>query len=367
MKINIIDPALSEQTGHHFDWCLKIAEYLKNSGDHDVWIYTRKNITESAKTVLEKYGKIMPVFIENPYATKDKTDPLTGALSLYFDNTMLLASTLQSIDQNAAWLWPTLFEYQLNALAVAKIRCPVSACLHVAPEYKADFGLAMWRDAALRAHKLKVNIQFGVTFKELVPLFTPILNNKISVLPLLVDTNPAAAQKPVLKRIGFFGDQSTRKGIHLLPELIQRLCKLGFEVIVHDSKGKIDGTPSSKLKILGFVDDISEEISKCDLVVLPYDPVVYKHMASAIGWEAVARGVPVVAPANTAPGNFINSTKAGVTFESYNVDSILAAVARAESEYQAIASGAFEASKNWSAHHGTDKFVDAMMLPFTSV
>lgn len=49
MKINIIDPALNSQNGHHFDWCQKIAEYLKISAGHDIWIYTHKNITESAK------------------------------------------------------------------------------------------------------------------------------------------------------------------------------------------------------------------------------------------------------------------------------------------------------------------------------
>lgn len=362
MKINIIDPALNDQTGHHFDWCRKIAKYLYATHGENVRIFVSKNIKAETQLELQKFGEVIPLFTENPYMPAKAVDPLCGDLTLYFDRSMMLASSLEKIDQNAIWIWPTLFEYQLNALSLAKIRCQISACIHTAPDYRSDMAAAMWRDAAMRANRAKINIHYGVTFNELALIFTPLLRREILTLPLLVDAAPAQAPKLKLKRIGFFGDQSNRKGLQLLPELINRLNYLGYEITIQDSKGKISGKQSQQLTILGYVEDMAEEISKCDLIVLPYDPNIYKHMASAIAWESVARGVPVVAPADTVPGDFVLKENAGVTFQSFTADSIIDAITSLNSKFESVSTGAFNASQNWANQHGSDKFANEMML-----
>lgn len=366
MKINIIDPGLHGQTGHHFDWCYRIAKYLHTKGYKNTEIYVNIKTSEETKSILEKFGRVFPIFTENPYFPGSAVDPLCGDLSLYLDRSITLAKTLKSIDQDCIWLWPTLFEYQLSALAFANVKCKVSACIHTAPEYRSELAAAMWRDAAIRARKARINIHFGVTFSELCSVFQPLLRQNISALPLLVDPHPARAPKTELLRIGFFGDQSIRKGLQLIPELIKRIFELGYEVTIQDSNGKIRGDKSSKLKVLGYVDDIAEEIEKCDLVMLPYDPDAYQHMGSAIAWEAMARGVPVIAPQDTVPGDFVLQHNAGTTFKSFTVDSMIEALADANLKFNDIAKGAFNASKNWAQHHGADKFTSAMLLPVSN-
>lgn len=366
MKINIIDPGLHSQTGHHFDWCYRIAKYLHSLGYKNIEIYVNRKTSVDAKSVLEKYGQVIPIFSENPYLPGRSVDPLCGDLTLYFDRSVILARTLQSIDQNAFWIWPTLFDYQLNALALAKIKCGVSTCIHTLSEHRSPLANLTWRDAAIRAHKAKINIHFGVTFNELSAVFQPLLNQNVSTMPLLVDAHPAQAPKSKLQRIGFFGNQSTYKGLPLIPELTKQIMDLGYEITIQDSKGKISGNESSRLKILSYVEDIAEEIEKCDLVMLPYNPYVYKHKASAIAWEALARGVPVIAPQDTVPGDFIAQHNAGITFKSFTVDSIIEALVDANLKFSDIANGAFNASKNWAQHHGTDKFTNAMLLSMTN-
>jgi glycosyltransferase involved in cell wall biosynthesis len=361
MNINIIDPGLKNQTGHHFDWCLKIAKYFYITYGKNIKIFVSKNTNAETQQVLQQFGEVIPLFAENPYQYAKTVDPLCGDLTLYFDRSMMLASALKTIDQNAIWIWPTLFEYQLNALSLAKIKCQISACIHTAPEYRSGLAASMWRDAAMRASSAKINIHYGVTFSELAPLFKFLLRQEIVTLPLLVDAVPAQTPKLKLKRIGFFGDQSNRKGLHLLPELIKRLNYFGYEITVQDSKGKINGEQSQQLTILGYVEDIAQEMSKCDLIVLPYDPDTYKHMASAIAWEAIARGLPVVAPAGTVPGHFVLKHNAGVTFQSFTADSIMDAIARLNLNFETVATGAFNASQHWAAQHGSDKFVNAML------
>jgi glycosyltransferase involved in cell wall biosynthesis len=361
MKINIIDPGLHSLLGHHFDWCKKIAGYL-STHNYNIKIYVHKNITANAKDALERYGEVIPLFNENPYQIANKLDPLYGYQTLYLDNSLKLAPSLKSINQDAIWIWPTLFDYQLNALALAKVKCHVSACIHTAPELKSSLGPFLWRDAAHRAKNAGIKIQFGVTFKELIPLFTPLIKQEVLTLPLLVNEKVVhLPPKSKLKRIGFFGDQRTSKGNHLLPELIKSLIELGYDITVHDSNGNINGKQTPRLTILGYVEDLTQEIVKCDLVIIPYDREVYKYMASAIAWEAIACGVPVIAPSKTVPGQFVTDENAGVTFDSFSVESIIDAVKRANLDFKTIATGAFHASENWSSRHGTNKFVEAML------
>ena len=246
-------------------------------------------------------------------------------------------------------------------MALAKVACNVKACIHASPLRHHVYGNVMWRDAAIRANRENIDISYGVTSKELSPLFNSLLDRKVSTLPILVDANPASAPKSALKHIGIFGNQNSRKGDFMIPDLVQSLLKLGYKVTVQDSKGRITADQVQNLIILDYVEDLSKEIYKCDLVLLPYNPSAYKGQSSGIAWEAMACGVPVIAPAETIPGDFVKNHEAGVTFAEFTVDGIVDSVLLAKSDFKTIALGAFNASNNWAANHGTIKFVEAML------
>lgn len=362
MHVNFIDPGLSARGGHHFDWCEKVARYLGERHACQLRIYTGRRITPDARRVLEKYGEVFPVFGMSPYARTKNEDPVSGKLTRFLDSALSLAAELRDIERADIWLWPTLFDYQLSALAMARVAAPVAACIHMPPDYSsASLGPAIWGHGAIAAQRAKLDIRFGTTTRELAGIFAPLIARTVDVMPLMVDAVAASSPKPVLKRIGFFGDQAPRKGSRLLPELVRKLYARGYDLVVHDSSSRIRGADAPRLRFLSYVENLSDEIARCDLVIVPYDPAFYRTMASGIAWEAVARGVPVLAPAATSPGRFVLDSKAGATFEKFDVESICKAVEQAGEHYSAIARGAFEASRDWSAHHGTRRFVDAML------
>ncbi len=86
-----------------------------------------------------------------------------------------------------------------------------------------------------------------------------------------------------MRRIGFFGQQRGEKGVGILPPLVELLLDAGYEVVLHDSKGRLDIGVRPNLTTLGYLDDIVQEIARCDLVVTPYDPVQYHFRLSGIG------------------------------------------------------------------------------------
>jgi glycosyltransferase involved in cell wall biosynthesis len=103
-----------------------------------------------------------------------------------------------------------------------------------------------------------------------------------------------------MARIGFFGDQRVEKGSLLIPKIATLSIDAGLEVVVHDSANKIDKDAcGSGVLHLGLIKNLASEISKCDLVVLPYDPTRYQYRGSAVLLESAASGTPVLAPLGT--------------------------------------------------------------------
>jgi hypothetical protein len=181
-------------------------------------------------------------------------------------------------------------------------------------------------------------------------------------MPIFYDSIPATGPKNSLRRVGFFGHQSQHKGLFLLPNIVNHLIALGYEVIVQDSGGMVSGNQSRVLKILpAYIDDLANEMKNCDLIICPYDPKHYQLSGSGIAWEAISHGVPVIGPAETGIARFINETGAGVTFDAFNATSILSAVEVANSRYGEISLAAFNTSQIWSATHGSLKFIEKML------
>ncbi|MFH1603918.1 MAG: glycosyltransferase, partial [Pseudomonadota bacterium] len=151
------------------------------------------------------------------------------------------------------------------------------------------------------------------------------------------------------------------KGAGLLPQIVPSLLSAGFQVVVQDSGNLMQGESGGNLTLLGYVEDIVSEIEKCDLVVVPYDPATYRSQGSSIVWEAIACGVPVVVPLNSAPGKFAISCGGGIGFAKFDAAELCNTVFAAAENYRPISEGAFHASKNWAASNGAGRYADALL------
>ncbi|MFC1780524.1 glycosyltransferase family 4 protein [Patescibacteria group bacterium] len=131
-------------------------------------------------------------------------------------------------------------------------------------------------------------------------------------------------ERKYLKSIGFFGHVSYRKGTDVFIKQIDKFPCLKFYLIAGKSKAKEDEVlidkirkiKASNLMYKGYIDNPLEEMSKCDLLVLPFrtGASVLGTAQSAI--EAMAIGIPVIGTKNSALESLVENGKNGFLVDS---------------------------------------------------
>jgi glycosyltransferase involved in cell wall biosynthesis len=361
MRISLLDPALVSKAGHHLEWNLKIVDELTSLG-HQVEVFADASVH---RTVVESFSgraSVSPLFKVFPYINPSAIDPIAGELAAFLDGAAALAADLRLIGECDLWLWPSLFAPQLYACSIAAPAARISGCIHIDPGYRTANGRMWWRYAFLVAQSTNLRANIGVTGPLLQREYAPLTaTGRIECFPVAFDGAPTGIRKTGLARIGFFGHQRQKKGATLIPELVPRLLRDGFQVVVHDSGNKVRVENAPGLTILGYVPCLAEEIAKCDLVVSPLDPTAYRSMGSGIVWDAIASGVPVIVPSGTAPSLLVEETGAGKLTSAISVDAICDAIIDVQQNYEQISIAALEASRRWHTTQGVKLHVAAML------
>jgi hypothetical protein len=361
MRISLLDPALESVGGHHLEWNLRIVDELTSLG-HRVDVFAGSGVERRVVEAFSGRASVSALFKTDPYAHPNAIDPIAGELAIFMDGAAALAADLRKIGECDLWLWPTLFAPQLYACSLAAPAPRISGCIHIDPVFKAPNGRMWWRYAFLvaRANNLRTNI--GVTGPRLQEEYGPLTAaGRIECFPVAYDGAPTGIRKTGLARIGFFGDQQPQKGSTLIPALVPRLLRDGFQIVVHSSGVKIPVESAPGLTVLGYVPSLAEEIAKCDLVIAPCDPRAYRLMGSGIVWDAIASGVPVIATSGTASSLLVEETGAGRLAGAVSVDAICSAIEDVRQNYEQISIAAFEASRRWRTTQGVKLHVAAML------
>ena len=361
MRVNILDPGLLFAGGHHLEYDLGVARELAARG-HEATVYSHVRIDRQAREAVAAVTRIEPIFRTSPYADARKIDPLSGELRIFLDGALMLAEDLGLADAADRWVWPSMFAPQLHACALLKTRAKISGCMHMEPTFMASHGRMWWRYAFAKARTADLRLNVGVTVAELATEYSALKGGEaLPAWPVAHDGAPIGRAKTELRRIGFFGHQRTEKGSGVLASVIARLLREGFEVVLQDSgdRARIGEIPGAIR--LGYVPSLVDEIVKCDLVVLPYDPAAYKLKGSGVAWEAIASGIPVTGPAATPIGALVEGTGAGTVFGASTPDAVCQSILQARSDYPRIADAAFKASRSWLASQGMKRFVTAML------
>lgn len=358
MRINLFDPRHESLGGHNVEWNLLIAKDLIRRG-HEVQLFCSANASNEARHAFSKFGSVTPMFLADPYA---QPQGKTHELSLFIDVANRMAHRLSQLEPADLWLWPTLFPPQLLSCVLANPGITVSGCIHSEPSSPMPNGKIWWQYAFEKAIQTGLSLNLSTTTPGLQKIYSGIAPRMaIKCAPIAQDGLPASSPKTRMKTIGFFGMQRSEKGMYLLHALITKLLGAGYEVILQDSNGRINIENTPNLTTLGYIDNFAQEITRCDLVVIPYNPAPYRYRLSAVAAEAIASGVPVIVPAGTSMGNMVQETGAGKSFSAYNAEIIFQSISAAETDYANVAYAAFRVSQEWLSKHGSKRFVSHLL------
>jgi len=371
MDIALLDPGLQTSAGHHLDLDLAIIRELKRRG-HRVSVFAHQKLDARAADQLKSADRLTPLFRVTPYRTPGLIepelvpaffDPLSGSLSLFIDGAKAVAEDLKAVKDFDLWLWPSLFASHLLACAGASPATRVSGCIHVDPEFNLLNGRAFWRYAFTRAMDAGLPFHAGVLTPELAAAYAAVCPESPPQLwPIFFDGVVPPPQRSKMARIGFFGHQQRpEKGYGFISPIVTRLLESGYQVILQDSGGSLPPSTHERLEVLGHVEDLGQQIRRCDLVVVPYHPKAYVARGSGIVWEAIANGIPLVVPDKTAPGNLVAGLGCGRLFGEFSVESILDAIRIAHAEYRVVSSLAHVAAQRWAGRQGIRPFVDQLL------
>lgn len=362
MIINILDPGLSVIGGHHLEWDRLIAAELSAQG-HSVTIYSHLGIAPETRAALGAGTKLVPLFRNYAYLHPQQLDPVAGELMGFIDVAVALAEDLRAVAQADLWLWPSLFHAQLYACSLIRPGVAISGCIHTEPEFMSSQGAACWRYAFIKAGQAGLRVNLGVPGPVLQQEYDALFGSRqlVQLLPLPNPGHPCDTPRTELKTIGFFGHQRQEKGAASVPALISALLNEGYQVVLHDSGNAFGPEQLPGLTRIGYVPDLAAEIARCDLIVVPYEAGSYRARESAIVWDALASGVPVVVPYGTAPALRVLTSGAGKVFHFPTVESIRQAIGEARTDYHEIAAAAFHTSRKWRESQGVAKLAQVLI------
>ena len=97
--------------------------------------------------------------------------------------------------------------------------------------------------------------------------------------------------------------------------------------------------------------------ARCDAAILPYRHGAYAIRTSGVLTECVARGLPVVATADTWPGRQVRARGAGLVFPDGNAAALVRAVRLLSAELPRFAAGGLARRGDWLAFHNPDHYL----------
>lgn len=361
MKINYLDSGLRFRAGHHLEYALRLLRQWSATG-HDAHVYGFAEMDQEVADGLERFGVTRQFrnFLHDPPSSYDE---YAGEIVQYRSDATIVARDLRTVREADGWFWPLIRPQDIAACAALRVQVPMVGCVFWDPGVETrTLAAQLWRDALVTARAVGLKLTLASFEPELRQRFMPIVpDGRFIVLPQPVDAKPLAAPRPALKRIGFFGHQRDEKQARGMDALLTQLVARGFAVTFQNSSHY---TPSPKVKgieTIGFVDDLTAEIARCDLVVLPYDVASYHARDSGLLVEALALGIPVTAPFGTLPGRIIEAARVGPLFNSNGAGPILHAVQNAVQNYAYYARNAHRHAAGYCARNNSERCAAALV------
>jgi hypothetical protein len=357
VEVHLLDPGMIGAGGHNTDWNIQIANRVADLG-HSICIYANKRAKNGVERGMQPAVGFQPHFRMDPYLSPQKIDPVSGQIEKYLIGADLIAKDLQLIPDADLWIWPTVFAHQMMGCAEAKPRVPMSFGLHYPPQLSA----AWWRIAAKRFHSSGHKVRtIGCILPELVSGYREILTGMDPVvLPVPIDGTPLCHTS--LRTVGLLGKARPEKGRQHYQGIVKHCLQRGFHVLVQDdSVLQIKQKLSPRTECISYQVSFDALVSRCDLVVVPYDREKYRERGSGIVWQAMASGTPCVAPSEASFSTRLQQQDSAILYNGDDTTAILRAIDRAADNYTLLGQAASEAAQQWQQTQGIARYVAAML------
>lgn len=194
-------------------------------------------------------------------------------------------------------------------------------------------------------------------YRRLLPIDVGVAPGPGMLVPAQSPTLPTAQGRPNVTMLGF---ANRSKGYRLLPEAIEKVLlrestsTFTIHGIVSGSDAEDEAWVFDRLAQLGpraatRRDVLSEAdylglLSQADLLLLPYDPEIYRARGSGIVTEAQRLGIPIVAPAQCAFARPAFDEGWGVAFSNYDAGGLAGAIDEALGRLATLKTRAAEAA-----------------------
>ncbi len=336
-QIHLCDPQLHGQGGHYMNHDTQLVRELQRRG-LPVAIYSRKGCTVACAGVTPE-----PIFSHDIFQ-EAATDAQVWAIENFQTiNQAFLADLCQISPERFSAddlvYFPNLLQNQLYAVALWLARLPVERRPAVAVmlrylNHAMDYVQArankehiahFYRYAARALHGVQPRTVICADTRELAMAYQKILSlpvlelpNPMDVSDLLASATPRAVNaRPT---IVYQGHTSALRGLHFLPEIIERCAKLSprprFVVQVQSREAAASqlGPTLDRLDRLAATGDdvriVSGALSsadyfsllhEADIILLPYSPSFYGHGSSGVFTESASLGKVIVVSPDTVP------------------------------------------------------------------
>jgi glycosyltransferase involved in cell wall biosynthesis len=244
-------------------------------------------------------------------------------------------------------------------------------------ERPAQFGDGYYRKAFRKASPFIGRRLFFTTENESVAKIyreSYGIEAKVVPAPFAVSRCPIKDTKTI--RLGFFGYSKMSKGFHLLPKAVTLCQNAGLNVefhiqVQHSQWEKATTEAERKLRNMSNVrlidgvlpaEDYIAEANKVDVVLLPYDPVLFGMRGSGVFTESVSAGRPIIASDGTFAAESIRVGEAqGEIFGPYNAQALASAIARIVPRIPQIRESAGAEAEIFASKHDGEAYVDALL------
>jgi glycosyltransferase involved in cell wall biosynthesis len=213
--------------------------------------------------------------------------------------------------------------------------------------------------------------------------YSQLAGTTVDVIPVPIDApRYGGAPAPIHGRpvtIAFLGQARLSKGFHLLDGVTKRIwakapetrltiqAQIGEFSPDHDAPiaaalQRLRALSGPRLKLLDGAVDYDAylaELFATDIVLLPYDPQIYRESASAVLIEGLAAGKAVVVPAGTWMADDMKRVGAGfVAFDGHGPEPIAVATLEAISRLDVLHAASARARDAWIHEHDVARIID---------
>ena len=397
MRLFVVDNNLEGKIGHFYAIDLWIKKEASKRG-----IDARFFINRSATDEIIKTLSAQAIFSYSSYGGTSR-DKLSGHVDNFLHVGLQLATELQfltseGLSGNDIVFFPMVSQNDIFGCAIWLNRIPHQSRPYVCMNFmRPSFvylypqndtitlsGILCRSAAKILLQSLgKEKLIYTAQSASMAKLLSKLLYHPATESPMLHTYNlpanqdkPTAVKKFVAEdcRILIIGGSRVEKGFHHVPDLLElltiKISNPSFFVQVttelHHFKKEIARlqTMANVELHLGYLEEAAyfEKLRDTDIVLLPYDPLLYKYLTSGIFAEAVAMGKVVVAPDSSWMAEQINNKKgAGKLFNSFDPPSIADAVLAAIEDYETLHSDAVRYAETWKNEQNLGIYLEGLL------